>query len=206
MAAWDPKQIYRLGETAVLNTVTYTCARDYNYNNPPSATSTWWSAPAAPTAAGWEYIASATFAIPAVPASGATTTAVATLANVSALEPGATYMIVGAAWIAAFDNTPVAQPHRIVWEAGTDQLQISVACGTSDPSLTVDVSTMSCLYNARGFVGDAYDYPFQLLVTLDGNPLTGNLSIEALVKNVSGTISYGTESKVDAIVYKAISP
>lgn len=207
MSAWSPTQIYRLGETAVLNTVTYTCARDYNYNNPPSATSEWWSAPApSPGSAGWQYVASVQFPMPAVPPAGVDGATVATLVSSASLQPGATYMIVGAAYIAAYDNSPVTQPHRVVWEAGTDQLQISIACGTSVPSLTVDIATWAALYNARGFIGRANDYPFVLSMALDGTPVTGNMSIEALVRNVSGTIAYGDQSRVEAIVYKAITP
>ena len=202
MSAWDPAQIYRLGELVTTGSTTWTCSQDYNYNNAPSPASTWWTEVVSPTpSGGFEYVGGLTFSWPAVPAVGGTTVTTQTLIDASLLTPGSTYLIIGSAWMAAYDTTPLTVPHRLVWEPGMDMFQVSIATPSSTQP-TVDIATMSSFYNARGFVGEAYDYPFQLLIATDGNPIGGNLAIEVEIKNASGTVSYGNASNVDAFVYK----
>lgn len=202
---WSNTQIYRTGEIVTLNGSSWTCSRDYNYNNAPSLQSTWWIenvTPTPPTPSGWEFVGGITFAPPAIPSPGGETNNTQTLIDSTLLEPGSTYYVTGAVVFAAYDSSPLTVPRSITWEAGLDRLQVSIATPSSNPAATVDVYTQASIFNARGFVGEAYDYPFELLISTDGAPISGNLAIDVLVQNKSGTVGYGNASSVDAIVYK----
>ena len=198
-AAWDPKQIYRLGELVTLSTSTWVCTRDYNLNNAPSTSSVWWGAVTGP-AAGVTTIGTTTAAFPAVPPVNQSSTTTISLVAQEDLEAGALYWIACGIIIRPYNSDDTVQAVQFV--DSLDVLGIQLTCPTLNFGVSNSSVTLVGLRDRPGQLNAADQYPQWLTCQLTSADLSGPLQLNVVLQNKSGTMSYGTASALEITVYK----
>ena len=198
--AWNPRQIYRLGEQVTLNTSTWSCARDYNLNNAPANSSEWWTAVTGP-AAGVTTVATITSAFPQPPNAGQNSITPIGLVLPADLDEGALYWVSCCIKICAFNSDGSTRAVEFVDSMDTLGLQLS------NSALNLAASNNACtvvgLRDRPGQVDGVDQYPQWLTAQLQTDvEVTQPLNLIVYLQNKSGTCSWGTASSLEVTVYK----